>query len=238
MASFSSRGPNLLLPEIIKPDVRAPGVDILAAYIPIASISCSQDDKRHLNYSILSGTSMSCLHAAGAAAYMKEVHPDWSPAAIKSSPMTTAWAINITNKNNAPGEFANGSGHINPIQAINLGLVYEAFKEDYKKLLCLVIGKEKVRLISRDNNTTCPTGSDTGSPWDHNYPSLAVVVTPMEPFSIKFERIVKNVGLPNSTYKANILATSTYKANFTQFNIKVLPQVLSLESLNEEIEDL
>ncbi|PRQ55325.1 putative cucumisin [Rosa chinensis] len=70
VASFSSRGPNQILPEIIKPDISAPGVAILAAYSPIASITDNPEDKRHVNYSILSGTSMSCPHATGATAYV------------------------------------------------------------------------------------------------------------------------------------------------------------------------
>ncbi|KAK9912826.1 hypothetical protein M0R45_036666 [Rubus argutus] len=224
VASFSSRGPNVFLPEIIKPDISAPGVDILAAYSPLAPITNSQEDKRRVKYTLLSGTSMACPHAAGAAAYVKELHPDWSPAAIKSSLMTTTWPMNDTG--NSPGEYAHGSGHINPLKAIDPGLVYEASKEDYIKFLCMVFDEAGVRLISGQNRT-CSTGSEKESPRDHNYPSLAGVVTPMKPFSISFHRRVKNVGLSNSTYKANILPNSGV-------DIRVVPELLSFKSLNEE----
>ncbi|KAI4305936.1 hypothetical protein L6164_029262 [Bauhinia variegata] len=114
VASFSSHGPNQRVPEIMKPDISAPGVDILAAYPP------RYPDAKRL-YSILSGTSMSCPHVAGVAAYIKSFHPDWSPAAIKSSIMTTAKPMNVSGDK----EFAYGSGHLNPVEAVNPGLVYE-----------------------------------------------------------------------------------------------------------------
>ncbi|KAM5583482.1 subtilisin-like protease SBT4.3 [Rosa sericea] len=226
VASFSSRGPNPITPDIIKPDITAPGVDILAAYSPVASISESPEDKRHVKYHILSGTSVSCPHAAAVAAFVKSFHPDWSPSAIKSSLMTTAWPMN--NTNNAPAEFAYGSGHINPVKAIDPGLVYETSKEDFINLLCMDYDEAKVRLISGDNST-CPTGSDKGSPKDLNYPSMAAAnITPKKPFTINFHRTVKNVGLANSTYNATIFQSSK------DVDIKVVPEFLSFKSLNEE----
>ncbi|KAK8584136.1 hypothetical protein V6N12_068385 [Hibiscus sabdariffa] len=90
VVSFSSRGPNPITPDILKPDLTAPGVDILAAWSPIAPPSIDEEDPRSVDYNIISGTSMSCPHASGAAAYVKAAHPDWSPAAIKSALMTTA----------------------------------------------------------------------------------------------------------------------------------------------------
>ncbi|PQQ19645.1 subtilisin-like protease SBT4.5 [Prunus yedoensis var. nudiflora] len=144
---------------------------------------------------------MSCPHVAGVAAYIKTFHPDWSPAAIKSSIMTTA-------------------ARYNP------GLVFEASKEDYIKFLCSVLDEGSVRLISGDSSS-CPAGSAKVSPKDLNYPSLAANVKPSTSFTINFHRTVKNVGLTNSTYKANILSSS-------EVDIKVVPDVLSFMSLNEE----
>ena len=110
VASFSSRGPqqlcaNLLkvrsishymMPpclfadsEIIQPDISAPGVNILAAYTQLTTITGEEGDARVVKYNILSGTSMACPHVSGAAAYVKSFHPHWSPAAIKSAIMTT-----------------------------------------------------------------------------------------------------------------------------------------------------
>lgn len=77
----------------LQPDITAPGVDILAAWSPVAPPSMYYNDKRSFEFNIISGTSMSCPHASGAAAYVKAAHPDWSPAAIKSALMTTGQEI-------------------------------------------------------------------------------------------------------------------------------------------------
>jgi len=81
----------------VKPDLAAPGVDILAAYSNLASFTGYREDNRHVVFNILSGTSMSCPHVTAAAAYVKSFHPDWSPAAIKSALMTTGEKIRILN---------------------------------------------------------------------------------------------------------------------------------------------
>ena len=140
--------------------------------------------------------------------------------------MPAAWPMN--NTNNASAEFAYGSGHINPVKAVDPGLVYETSKEDFIKLLCIEYDEAKVRLISGDNSS-CPTGSDKGSPKDLNYPSMAAAnITPKKPFTINFHRTVKNVGLANSTYSASIVQNSK------EVDIKVTPDILSFKSLNEE----
>ncbi|KAH0635405.1 hypothetical protein KY289_035320 [Solanum tuberosum] len=88
--SFSSRGPQSISLNILKPDISAPGLSILAAFTGLNSINGDRTkDKRMVKYNVDSGTSMSCPHAAAATAYVKSFHPDWSPAAIKSALMTT-----------------------------------------------------------------------------------------------------------------------------------------------------
>jgi subtilisin family serine protease len=61
----------------------------LAAFPPVLSPTDDTADKRHVKYSVMSGTSMACPHAAGVAAHVKAAHPDWSASAIKSAIMTT-----------------------------------------------------------------------------------------------------------------------------------------------------
>ncbi|KAE8683087.1 Cucumisin [Hibiscus syriacus] len=104
VVTFSSRGPNPITADILKPDLTAPGVDILAAWSEAASISDAEGDTQTAKFNIISGTSMSCPHASGAAAYVKSFHPTWSPAAIRSALMTTA--MPMTSKNNVDAEFA------------------------------------------------------------------------------------------------------------------------------------
>ncbi|XP_021894456.1 subtilisin-like protease SBT4.4 [Carica papaya] len=224
IAFFSSRGPSHFVSDILKPDLTAPGVDILAAYSPVAPPSGDPLDKRRVKYNVLSGTSMSCPHVSGAAAYIKTIHPDWSPSAIKSALMTTAWPMNPSQGAN---EFSYGSGHINPLQAADPGLVYESFKEDQIQFLCnLGYNGTELKQISGDNST-CPEGSKKSSVKDLNYPSMAVKVEKEQPFAVTFHRTVTNVGPANSTYKVNV-----YPGRMT--NIVVVPEVLIFESPNQK----
>ncbi|RHN73668.1 putative cucumisin [Medicago truncatula] len=135
IAIFSSRGSNPLVQEIMKPDISAPGVEILAAYSPLVSPSTDPSHNRMVKYNILSGTSTSCPHVAGVVGYVKSFHLDWSPTAIKSAIMTTATPVKGT-YDDFVGEFAYGSGNINPKQAIHPGLVYDITKQDYMQMLC------------------------------------------------------------------------------------------------------
>jgi len=75
--------------NLVQPDLAAPGADILAAWSQGNTVTGLQGDRRVVRYNIISGTSMACPHATGAAAYIKSFHPTWSPAAIKSALMTT-----------------------------------------------------------------------------------------------------------------------------------------------------
>ncbi|OMO66691.1 hypothetical protein COLO4_30416 [Corchorus olitorius] len=226
VAGFSSRGPNFIIPDILKPDLTAPGVNILAAYSPRGSPANDDSDTRQVEYNIVSGTSMSCPHAAGVAAYVKTFHPDWSPSAIKSALMTSAWAMDQSI--NQDGEFAYGSGHINPLKARDPGLVYEAFKEDYIKLLCSIgYTLNQIKAISGDNSSSCPPSSENIPPKDLNYPSLTALVPSNESFTVNFHRTITNVGLANSTYKAQVSSNSSLE-------VEVVPDILSFKSLQEK----
>ncbi|XP_027152547.1 subtilisin-like protease SBT4.13 [Coffea eugenioides] len=228
VASFSSRGPNTIFPDILKPDISAPGVHILAAYSPAASPSeISHQDARSVEYNILSGTSMACPHAAGAAAYVKSLNPHWSPSAIKSALMTTAWQLNATNASHGDAEFSYGAGHLDPVKAADPGLVYEILRSDYIKLLCgLKLDPKALAQIFADN-TSCTNVVPT-QPKDLNYPTITAKVENGERFTATFSRTVTNVGLPNSTYRATITSRPS------QVNISVEPNILSFTTVNEK----
>ncbi|CAH2065151.1 unnamed protein product [Thlaspi arvense] len=225
IASYSSRGPNTIIPDILKPDITAPGSEILAAYPP--DIQPSQSDPRHVKYSVLAGTSMSCPHVAGVAAYLKTFHPRWSPSMIQSAIMTTAWAMNAsTSPSNEMAEFAYGAGHVDPVAAIHPGLVYETIKSDHIAFLCgLNYTGKNLRLIS-GGSSNCTKEQTKSFPRNLNYPSMTAQVPATTPFKVTFRRRVTNVGMSNTTYKAKIVG-STLK-------VKVVPGVLPFKSLREK----
>ncbi|KAK6137590.1 hypothetical protein DH2020_028670 [Rehmannia glutinosa] len=127
VASFSSRGPSLESPGILKPDIIGPGVNILAA----SPVSIEGNRNTRMTFLLGSGTSISCPHLSGVAALLKSAHPDWSPATIKSAIMTTADVVNlahnpIEDQTLQPADvFATGAGHVNPSRANDPGLVYD-----------------------------------------------------------------------------------------------------------------
>ncbi|KAK9123138.1 hypothetical protein Sjap_012740 [Stephania japonica] len=226
VVSFSSRGPNSITPDILKPDISAPGVEILAAWPPIVPASHYFGEAKYVKYNILSGTSMSCPHVSGTAAYVKTFHPDWSPSAIKSALMTTALPMTATT--NPDREFAYGAGHLNPLKAVQPGLVYEAFENDYVKMLCSIgYTSDMINLMVGNTSTTSCPPNYKGTVWDLNYPSMAMVVKEAQGKEATFTRTVTNVGLPNSTYKA----TTTFPSQLT---VTVKPNVLFFKSLNEK----
>jgi len=106
IASFSSRG--TINSEIIKPDVLAPGVNIISTSIDGGYVS-------------LSGTSMSCPHVAGTIALMLQMHPSWSPNKIKISLENSAVDLGFNRA-------TQGYGRINSYRAI------KSFESPFSKL--------------------------------------------------------------------------------------------------------
>ncbi len=139
VAAFSSRGPNGLSEDILKPDVAAPGVNILAANTPTALLGAPGE-----LFQAISGTSMSSPHVAGVYALITQAHPRWTPAMAKSALMTTARHDVWKEDGVTPAEvFDTGSGYIQPGGNIhqkgslfNPGLVYDATIRDYRAFLC------------------------------------------------------------------------------------------------------
>lgn len=144
MAMFSSRGPSSINPKLLKPDITAPGVGILAAWTEYAAPTNLATDKNRIKFKIISGTSMATPHVAGLGALLRGVYPKWSPASIKSALMTTATVIDnrggrLTDLWTSGGPatpFDYGAGHATPEKALNPGLVYELFVRDYINFLC------------------------------------------------------------------------------------------------------
>ena len=134
MARFSGRGP-APIPDVLKPDVTAPGVNILAGFSPDSAYATPGE-----NFAYLSGTSMSTPHVAGVAALLRQAHPTWSPAAIKSALMTTARQDLTGSAGLANARaFEFGAGHIVPNDAVNPGLVYDITAAEYDDMEAAVI---------------------------------------------------------------------------------------------------
>ncbi len=122
LASFSARGPNLPpVADIMKPDLIAPGVQILAANVPSAN-----------SFGILDGTSMSSPHVTGGAALLKAVHPDWTPAMIASALVMTA-TPELAHDFDGSGMTVHkrGAGRPRLDQAANAGLFLDETKNNF-----------------------------------------------------------------------------------------------------------
>ncbi|XP_057871600.2 subtilisin-like protease SBT1.5 [Cryptomeria japonica] len=212
VASFSARGPNPETPEILKPDVIAPGVNILAGWTGAVGPSGLEKDRRRTQFNIISGTSMACPHVSGVAALLKGAHPKWSPAEVRSALMTTAYTQDNRGHRmldeatgNASTPFDFGSGHVHPERAMNPGLVYDLGVKDYVNFLCsLNYSGKAIQVITR-KPVHCP--AQRVSPGNLNYPSFSAIFDMTQPkkHSTVLFRTVTNVGPPNSTYRVNVI---------------------------------
>ena len=203
MAAFSSLGPaQTAAGDILKPDITAPGVDILASLAPYAT---SQDQA----YGFSSGTSMSSPHIAGIGALLAYLHPEWSPMAIKSAIMTGAYQENnqgdpIERLGVVADGFNYGAGHVDPQAASATPLVYETDEADWLAWLC---GAGQLP----PDNPLCAGGSI--DPSDLNLASIAV----NDVAGVRLiQRTVKNVS------DATVTATVSFQ-NPDGFELSVKP---------------
>jgi uncharacterized repeat protein (TIGR01451 family) len=131
IADFSSRGP--LVEDqlgVSKPDVAAPGVEILAGMTPAPILP--EDGPRGELFQAIAGTSMASPHVAGAAALLKALHPDWSPGQIKSALMTTAKTDVRKPDGATPADpYDMGAGRIDLSRAGDPGLTFDISADQY-----------------------------------------------------------------------------------------------------------
>jgi subtilisin family serine protease len=131
MATFSARGPGPVR-DILKPDVTAPGVNILAGFTPETANSMPDE-----TFAYLSGTSMSTPHVAGVAALLMQARPDWGPSAVKSALMTSARQDLLqSDGETVANPFDYGAGHIAPTGALDPGLVYDVSDDEFDAFAC------------------------------------------------------------------------------------------------------
>ncbi|PRQ52436.1 putative tripeptidyl-peptidase II [Rosa chinensis] len=227
MAAFSSKGPSTITPDILKPDITAPGVSVIAAYTEAEGPTNLEFDRRRIPFNSVSGTSMSCPHIAGVVGLLKTLYPHWSPAAIKSAIMTTAKTqdnsrepvLNASNSEATP--FSYGAGHVNPNSAMDPGLVYDLDTDDYLNLLCtLGYNETQIETFSHEPYK-CPNPAISLA--NLNYPSITV---PKLSGSLIVTRTLKNVGEPG-TYTALII-------NPNGVLVSVEPKSLEFKKVGEE----
>ncbi|KAF1001631.1 hypothetical protein AG4045_029617 [Apium graveolens] len=212
VASFSARGPNAESIYVLKPDIIAPGVNILAAWPDNTPPTELAMDTRRTDFNILSGTSMSCPHVSGLVALLKGAHPDWSPAMVKSAFMTTAYTMDSDGKPiedekayNESKVWDMGAGHVDPDKAIDPGLVYDLTSTDYLNFLCSSnYSRQEIRLIAR-RSLGCKGTKQ--KPWDLNYPAIVVAFEESETstFEVVVRRTVTHVSENASTYIAEVI---------------------------------
>ncbi|GMY06203.1 subtilisin-like protease SBT1.2 [Fagus crenata] len=232
VAQFSGRGPSYTNPSILKPDVIAPGVNIIAAWPQNLGPTGLPEDSRRVNFTVMSGTSMACPHVSGIAALIHSVHPKWTPAAIKSALMTTA---DITDHSGKPimdgdkpaGVFAIGAGHVNPGKAIDPGLIYDIKPDEYVTHLCTLGYTIKEIFTITHRNVSCHEVLQMNRGFSLNYPSISVIFKHgMRSKMIK--RRLTNVGSPNSIYSVEVTAPEGVK-------VRVKPQRLIFKHINQSL---
>jgi subtilisin family serine protease len=192
LAEFSARGPDLSEADFIKPDVTAPGVNILAGQTPDLAHGL-----RGEYFQYRSGTSMAAPEAAGVAALLKEANPTWSPSTLKSALMTTAYPqVVLEDGETLAGPFDMGAGHIDPNIAIDPGLVYDSGYIDHAAYLCSLEGSP----LSRADCDALVQQGYSLEPRELNLPSIGIteLIT-----GDAVTRRVTNVG-PTATYQATV----------------------------------
>jgi hypothetical protein len=227
MASFSSRGPNQGDSNILKPDVTAPGVDVIAAVSSAggATVAAGTTSRNAIaagtlvpppDFASYQGTSMSSPHVAGVSLLLKQAHPTWSPAAIKSALMTTAYTtLNDGQPGAANGQlpWAQGAGHIDPNKATDPGLVYDAGKLDYDAYQCKV---NRAFVTAAD----CAASGTLGETYNLNLPSITVGAVVG---NATVTRTVTNVGSSSATYTAAVSGLAGFTAVVTPATFTLAP---------------
>ncbi|KAM6554160.1 hypothetical protein CsatB_014922 [Cannabis sativa] len=187
VAIYSARGPNIKDfgfqdADLLKPDILAPGSLIWAAWSPNGT---DEPNYAGEGFAMISGTSMAAPHIAGIAALVKQKHPTWSPAAIKSALMTTTATMDRGGRPIQAQQYSEtealklvtatpfdyGSGHVNPRAALDPGLIFDAGYEDYLGFLCTTPGIDAHEI---KNYTNSPCNYTLGHPSNLNTPSITI----------------------------------------------------------------
>ncbi len=151
MTTFSSRGP---LGDWIKPDITAPGIEILAGNSAAPAPSAVASGPPGENYQAIAGTSMSAPHATGVAALVFATHPAWTPGQVKSAMMTSAVQSVLKPDGVTPADpFNMGAGSIRADRAVHPTLTFDESAADYAALAGTPLARIDANLPSVDAPT-------------------------------------------------------------------------------------
>ena len=211
IASFSARGPGPVA-DILKPDVTAPGVNIIAGFSARPANATPGE-----NFAYLSGTSMSTPHVAGVAALLRQAHPNWSPAAIRSALITSAHQdLSISGSIKAPNPFDYGAGHIVPNDALQPGLVYDVDDDEYDAFACGV----ESPAVTEDRCTALSAAGHSFLARDLNQPSISISRLASQE---TVTRRVTNPGDEAETYNIEIAAPPGINVSVSPASMSVGP---------------
>jgi subtilisin family serine protease len=154
VANFSSRGPSIGNGgNLLKPDISAPGLAVLAAVAPPSN--------HNRKFDFYSGTSMAAPHIAGIAALYFGVHPKWSPMAVKSAIMTTSSRVKTAAGKLSRDYSAQGAGNVRPDRMFNPGVIFDARETDWLGFL-------------EGQGFATDTGVEPADPSNYNAASIAI----------------------------------------------------------------
>jgi subtilisin family serine protease len=214
MAGFSSYGPAIAGGgDLLKPDITAPGVDVIASVSPAG-------DANHNSFNAESGTSMSTPHIAGIAALVMQAHPTWPPMWVKSALMTTATTLDnqgqpIQRSGKAATPLDYGSGHVRPAQSFNPGVVFDSDVNDWVAYGCSI---GQLQLITKAGFCDTLPAMD---PSDLNYPSISVGrLTGGQ----TVKRTLTNVEDRASQYALSVVAPAGFTATVSPSKVTIPPR--------------
>jgi hypothetical protein len=194
MAAFSSRGPG---GNFIKPDITAPGVQILAGNTPTPDEVASGPPGEY--YQAIAGTSMSSPHIAGSALLLRALHPEWTPGQVKSAIMTTATTDVVKEDLTTPADpFDFGSGRVRVNVAANPVLTFDETAENM-----VALGNDPVNAVHL------------------NLPS---VNAPIMPGKLTTIRTARNTTNSVQVYRAHVTAPAGSSIEVTPSTFTLLPR--------------
>ena len=213
MADFSSSGPAGSTADLIKPDITAPGVDVIAAFSPPAN--------NGNGFNQISGTSMAAPHIAGIAAMIIQKYPTWSPMMVKSALMTGARPVDNTGGtiqrlgvDQTPLDF--GSGQVRPASGFDPGLVYDSTWVEWYQFAC---GIGQLQQLGGGEDACAEVGSI--DPSNLNYPSISVGdLTGKQTIT----RTVTNVTGRAGVYDAKIEAPAGFSVTVSPSRLVIPPR--------------